>query len=65
MAKEATMTRERKEQARRERMWEARTLGRLDAIIAKVQEERMESEAKRKPAKAQLKTKKVDELQPA
>jgi hypothetical protein len=59
------MTRERKESTRRQKMWEARTLGRLDAIIAEMQEKRMVSEAKRKPAKAQLKTSEVDELEPA
>ncbi len=59
------MTRERKENTKRQKMWEARTLGRLDAIIAEMQEERMASEAKRKPAKAQLKTNKVDEFEPA
>ncbi len=59
------MTRQAKEQIIRERLWGARMLGRLDAIIAEIQQERMMSEVKRKQAKARLKTRKVNELQPA
>ncbi len=60
------MTREKKENLKWEReMWLARSMGIMDGIIAVAQEERMEREKKRKPAKAQLKTEEVDELQPA
>lgn len=60
------MTREKKENLQWERdMWLARSMGIMDGIIAQVQEEKMEIEAKRKPAKARLKTEEVDELQPA
>lgn len=58
MAKEATMTREKKEKVRREKMWMARAMGFLDGIIA-IEEER------KRNAKAKLKTRKVSERKPA
>lgn len=60
MAKEASMTREKKENIKWEReMWLARSMGIMDGIILIAEEER------KKNAKAKLKTAKVPERKPA